>query len=384
MYPFVKLGQGMSVPPNPVESKAPPRKNDFPAWGGWTGTYYSGQVHQDKVAEAILKGKAGGYPADYKLLYITSNDYPNQYPNVNRCAEALKSSSLEFIVVFEQYMTPAARFADILLPVNTCLERNDIVTGATLGFYGLMSKAIEPVGESKGHLEICTALSARLGVSGYNDKTEAEWLKQIATGSPHIPDYETFKNTGYHKLRREEPYIAFKLQIDDPGNNPFPTPSGKIEIFSQRLADMNDPKIPAIPKYIETWESPHDPLAQNYPLQVITTHLWRRAHSQYDNVPWLRELEPQQVTLNSADAGARAIKDGDMVRVFNDRGAMILPARVTERIMPGVVDIPQGAWYAPDRNGIDRGGCANVLTRDEHSAGGAYATNTCLVQIEKA
>ena len=147
---------------------------------------------------------------------------------------------------------------------------------------------------------------------------------------------------------------------------------------------MNDPLIPPIPKYIETWESQNDPLAQKYPLQLITTHFWRRAHSQYDNLPWLQELEPQSAYMNSVDAETRGVKDGDMVRVFNDRGMTVLPARVTERIMPGVVDVPPGAWYDPDENRVDRGGCANILTRDEHSPGGAYATNTSLVQVEKA
>jgi anaerobic dimethyl sulfoxide reductase subunit A len=180
-----------------------------------------------------------------------------------------------------------------------------------------------------------------------------------------------------------EPFVAFKAQIEDPQNNPFPTPSGKIEIYSQRLADMNDPQIPPIPKYIETWESRRDPLAVKYPLQLVTTHIMRRAHSQYDNLPWLRELQIQAISINAADALARGINDGDTVRVFNDRGQMIIPARVTERIMPGVVDIPQGAWYDPDENGTDRGGCCNVLTKDEHSPGGAFCSNTSLVQVER-
>jgi len=87
--------------------------------------------------------------------------------------------------------------------------------------------------------------------------------------------------------------------------------------------------------------------------------------------------------MNSADAEARGIKDGDMVRVFNDRGEMVIPARVTERIMPGVVDIPQGAWYDPDEHGFDRGGCANILTKDVISPGGAFSSNTALVQVKK-
>ena len=383
VYPFMKLGPGMPLPPNPVESKAPPRKNTFPSWGGWT-LYRAGHVHNTKIADAILKGKAGGYPADYKLLYIANHSYPNQFANINKSVEALKAKTLEFIVGFDQFMTPAAKFADILLPTNTCMERNDITTGATVGFYGFMAKAIDSIGESKSHFDICNALAARLGISDYSDKTEAEWIRQIATGSPDITDYEAFKKDGGYKIKRQEPYVAFKQQIEDPENNPFPTPSGKIEIYCQRLADMNDPLIPPIPKYIETWEGVNDPLATKYPLQLITAHFWRRAHTQYDNIPWLRELEAQRVKINSVDAEARGIKNGDMVKVFNDRGITKLPAKVTERIMPGVVDVPQGAWYDPDENGVDVGGSANVLTRDEHSPGGAFPAHTALVQIEKA
>lgn len=147
---------------------------------------------------------------------------------------------------------------------------------------------------------------------------------------------------------------------------------------------MNNPEIPPIAKFIPSWEGRNSPMAEKYPLQLISTHLKRRTHSQFDNVPWLRELETQAILLNTIDARARDVSDGDMVRVFNDRGEVIIPAKVTERIMPGVVDIPQGAWYNPDKRGSDRGGCANVLTRDEPSPGGAFCYNTSLVQLQKA
>ena len=149
------------------------------------------------------------------------------------------------------------------------------------------------------------------------------------------------------------------------------------------MADMNDPELSPIPRYIETWEGRNDPLAGKYPLQLITSHSKRRANNQYDNIPWLRELQAQAVMMNTADAEARCIQDGDSIRVFNDRGEMIITARVTERIMPGVVDISQGAWYRPDEKGVDRGGCANVLTKDAYSPGGSFPYNTSLVQIEK-
>ena len=142
--------------------------------------------------------------------------------------------------------------------------------------------------------------------------------------------------------------------------------------------------LPPIPKYIEAWESRNDPLAEKYPLQLVTTHTRRRAHTQFENIPWLRELYPHTISIHTADAEVRGIRDGDMVRVFNDRGEMIIQARVTERIMPGVVDVPEGAWYDPDESGVDRGGCANILTNDVISPGGSFASNTALVQVKKA
>jgi len=141
---------------------------------------------------------------------------------------------------------------------------------------------------------------------------------------------------------------------------------------------------PPIPKYIESWESVNDTLSAKYPLQLITTHRRRRANSQFDNIPWLQETDPQAIEMNQIDAESRGIRDRDMVKVFNDRGTVLIPARVTERIMSGVVDLPEGAWYNPDPNGADRGGCANVLTKDTTSPGGAFPCNTALVQVKKA
>jgi anaerobic dimethyl sulfoxide reductase subunit A len=376
---YYSLGRGMRSGRNPVEHTAQARKNLIPSFGI---AMRRGRVNVAKMSDAILKGKAGGYPADYKLLYLVDTNYPNQYLNVNKAVQALKK--LEFVVMFEQFMTAGARFADVILPACTSLEKNDIALDGATGFYGYMNKAVEPVGESKCHLDACIALAEKMGVPEYNDKTDDEWIREIVAGSNDIADYDTFKRDGIHKIRLPEPHVAFKKEIGDPENNPFPTRSGKIEIFSQQLADMNDPAIPPIPKYIQTWESRNDPLAGKYPLQLVTTHLKRRAHSQYDNLPWLRELQTQAVSISTADARSRGIADGDMVRVFNDRGEMIIPVRVTERLMPGVVDVPQGAWYDPDERGVDRGGCCNILTRDEHSPGGAYCSNTTLVQVEKA
>jgi anaerobic dimethyl sulfoxide reductase subunit A len=365
--------------PNPLEQGLPGRPE------GVMVEFALGRkprIHVAKIADAILTGRAGGYFTDYKLLYVKKANYINSFPNVNKIVRALRSQSLEFIVVEEQVMTATAKYADIVLPVNTFMEREDMAYGQGLAFIGKQNKVIEPLGESKSPLQITAELAERMGITGFLDKTEEELLRYRAQLNS-IPDYGEWTQKAVHWLNLPEPHVAFKSQIEDPANNPFPTPSGKIEIYSERIADMGDPLAPPIPKYIETWESRKDPLVEKYSLQLITTHFKRRTNAQFETVPWLRELQKQAVLINLEDARARDIQDGQTVRVFNDRGEIVIRARVTERVMPGVVDVPQGAWHDPDGNGVDRGACANVLTKDEPSPGGAFAYNTALVEVEK-
>ena len=375
------VGPSISPVKNPVEAGSPSVR------GGLDISLRNRtRVHGARIWDAILEGKAGGYPSDFKLLYIVGSNCLNQTLNTNKGVKAL--DELEFIIVHEQFMTPTARFADILLPVSTIWEQIDIARPWLSGaYYIYMNKVIDTMYESKTDFNIFCELSARLGFN-YSDKTEEEWIKEIINIAPDmskdIPDYDTFKKEGVCKLRFAEPRISFEAQINDPENSHFPTPSGKIEVYSQRLAELGNPNLPPIPKYIETWESINDPLAKIYPLQLITYHFKTRAHSNFDNIPWLKHLEVQTVWINSVDAQARDIRNRDEVRVFNDRGEVVLPASVTERIMPGVVAIGQGAWYRPDRGGVDRGGCPNILTRDEYSPGGGWPTNTSLVEIRKS
>lgn len=347
-------------------------------------------LNNHKIADAILRGKAGGYPADYRMLFCLNTNYLNQDANTNRIVEAFKA--LEFAVTMDHFMTATGRYCDIVLPTCTMLERNAIGTAMEQNFIAYSGKAVETVGESRSHLDIGAGLAEKLGITNFNDMTEEELLRQSLAhfeayrdenGKP-LPDYETLKKKGIVKFNDTEPFVAFKAQIEDPENHPFDTPSGKIEIYSRKIAELNDPDIPSIPTYIEAWEGRNDPLAEKYPLQMLSTHSLVRAHSQFDNLPWLRELHPQTILMNSDDAQARGIGEGDMVHIFNDRGEMIIPARLSERIMPGVVDIKQGAWYSPDESGIDRGGCPNVLTRDAASPSGGFITSSCLIEAEKA
>ena len=376
-YSFMRMGRGMHGGPNAVEAKLPPRPYSLTT----KGFHAPGHINITHIADAILKGKAGGYHADIKLLYTVNTNYLNQHANTNKIVQALKK--LEFFVLHEQFMTPTAKFADIVLPSSTFLEKNEVTISEGLPMFGFMKKVIEPVGESKSHLDICIELSKKMGVENFSDRSEVAWLAEITKPSM-IPDFNEFHEKGFYRVPLSEPHVAFREQIEDPENHPFPTPSGKIEIFSQQVANMEHPNLPPIPKYIESWESSKDPLSQRYPLQLISSHFKTRAHTQFHTLPWLKELVLQAVSINTEDAHSRGIRDGDMARVFNDRGEMVIPAMVTDRIMPGVVDVPEGAWYEPDENGVDRGGCVNVLSCDEPSPGGAMATNTALVQVERA
>ena len=374
-------------------SAIPPGKNPFELDGpNVKGTLDIRQriikrVHINNIFDAILEGKQGGYPADIKMMWSMCNNYLNQTGNSNKAARALQK--LEFFCAQELFMTAQARYADLLLPVTSAAERSDLTRPWPSGpYFTFMNRALEPLGKCKSDLDIVSELAVRLGIEGFNPHTEDEWLKMFVDLNPeyqqHIEDYEKFKEDGIHRVKLDEPIIAFKEQIDDIENTPFTTPSGKIEIFSQRVADLSKPDTPPIPKYMPTPEDRNDPLSAKYPLQLLTPHPKNRVHSELYMVPWLREVEEHRAWVNSADAESRGIKDGDEIFVFNDRGKVAIKAWVTERIIPGVVCIFEGAWYNPDKDGIDRGACANTLTKDAYSGGGAAVLNTSLVQIEIA
>ena len=209
-------------------------------------------------------------------------------------------------------------------------------------------------------------------------------MRELAATCKEIPDYDELKRKGYHTIDLGGPFVSFKKQIEDPEGNPFATPSGKLEIYSQVLENLNDPEFPPIPKYIESWEGRNDPLAEKYPLQIISSKPKHRVHATFWEVPTLRDTQRPGIQISAVDAKARGIEDGGQVRVFNDRGEAIIPCWVTNRIMPGVVHLDEGNWFSPDENGVDRGGCPNMFTKSGFSPGTCYPCNTALVQVEKA
>ncbi|KKM93929.1 hypothetical protein LCGC14_1203480, partial [marine sediment metagenome] len=368
------------------------------------------RVHVNKIFDAILKGKAGGYPADTKFAWFAVCNFVNQIGNANKSAKAMSREDL-FTVVPELWLTPTAQYADIVLPVTGFSARSDLTRPWPSGpYFGHMNKAIEPIGECKDDITIAEELAEKLGIKNFKreelleqylknpqlapmkgvldkyDDINDKWLRLLSTMAQdvrqHVKDYDKYKKEAIHRVDLKEPYIAFKKNIDDFENNPFPTPSGKIEIYSDQIASWNNPICPPIAKYTPTWENRDDPLTEKYPLQLISPHPRQRVHSELYKIEWLMEAIPHRMWINPADAAPRGIRNGDMCLTFNDRGTVAIEVFVTKRIIPGVVCIYEGAWYNPDENGIDRGACANTLTKDAMSEGGAAALKTCLVQVK--
>lgn len=211
---------------------------------------------------------------------------------------------------------------------------------------------------------------------------------------PALPAYEELKRMGIYK--RKDPnghFVAYRDFRRDPEAHPLNTPSGKIEIYSSRLAEIaarwqleKDDVISPLPVYASTFEGWDDPLRSQYPLQLFGFHYKARTHSSYGNVDVLQAACRQEVWINPLDAKKRGINNGDLVRVFNQRGEVRLPAKVTPRIMPGVSAMGQGAWHDANMAGdrVDHGACMNTLTTHRPSPlakGNPQHTN--LVDIEK-
>lgn len=381
-------------------------------WAGGTGEYtvharpglplpenpYPVQIPVFLWTDAIARGRelgeadgvrGGDHPlSDIKMmLNLAGNTLINQHGDINRTAEILRDESkCEFILCSDLFMTASARFADILLPGVSMFECENITKPWQYGeFLGFCNKCIDPLYEGRFEYEWLSAVARRLGLfeEFTEGRTHGQWLehiyRELQKREPELPDYGAFKAAGIYRYSDTPVGVAFERERADPETYPFPTPSGKIELYAGCVRHMQfHEEFPPIPRYMAPPEGPQDALAARYPLQLVGWHSLRRCHSIHDNNRSLQPLDPQTLWIHPVDALARGICEGDAVLVFNDRGATRVPAHVTDQILQGVTALSQGAWYDPDADGVDRAGSINVLTSARptpYAHGNAQHTN---------
>ena len=400
-----------------------------------------GEISQEEYKNVI--GNAPGNPLpNIQMVILESNNHPNSLPDINSNIRAMKK--VGFSVVFSYYTeSTAARYADILLPqIATAYEGRHCVcptlstdlfkSGYYRGNYLLYrQKCVDPPGEVKSGDWVWVQIARRLGIAqlysprladvpddrwdevieDLHKEAYEKWAvrKDIAFLNP--PNWEEFQKKPVFRCEIKDPHYPCKTDLEN-GENPFNgTESGKIEFYSKGLAKGPDHlatneffpgsgkcygggNLPPMAEMVmggkDTFYSKD---TEKYPLLMSSPHSHYRIHSFLDNNPWLRDdCYRHAVWIGVADAKARVIKDGDLVRVYNDIGEMIIPAYVTSKIVPGTVCIFHGAWYKPSErksqlmpDGIDIGGAPNVLIHNEDLPQTVIGFLPCkgLVQVEK-
>jgi biotin/methionine sulfoxide reductase len=355
-----------------------------------------------RVADMLLdpgggydfNGQRRTYP-DVRLVYWAGGNPYHHHQDLNRLNGAWNRP--ETVIVNESWWTATAQRADIVFPATTTLERNDIGSSSRDRFVIAMKKAIEPVGEARDDYAIFSALAQRLGyLQDFTEgRDQAQWLRFIyerfagiaaSKGHPQ-PDLETLWEKGYHELMPpEKDYVLFEAFHADPQANPLKTPSGRIEIASDKVAAMNYADCPGHPVWLEPDEWLGKASAE-YPLHLMTIQPPDTLHSQGDFAPVSAAHKiggREAVRLNPRDAALRGIHEGDAVRLYNARGACLGGALIDEAVLEGVAVMATGAWYAPDAQGLDVNGNPNVLAADR---GTSSLTQGCaalsvLVQVE--
>jgi trimethylamine-N-oxide reductase (cytochrome c) len=376
--------------------------------------------------------------APVRMMFKYGGSLISTMNNTNRHVKMFQSQNLEFVVSQAIWFEGDTKFADIILPACTNFERTDISEWAGLGGYGhhgqqqlnhrviiFQAPAIEPLGESKSDFWIFNEICKRLGLANYFSEgvNEIDWVKRLfdASDLPKVISWKKFMKRGYYVVPSEKEHLRAPVSFrwfwegrkkDVPEPHPLPsdyskeflkglqTQSGKLEFECNSLKRAKDPERPPVVEYVPSWEGPQSgELFRKYPIQLLTPHSKYSFHTQGDgkdsfllNIPdhrvKVKDWYYWVVRMNSEDAAERGIKQHDLVKVYNDRGAVICAAVLTQRLPRGVASSYEAsATYAPmgdPGRSVDRGGVMNLLmphrsqTKSTHSLAGAQG----LVGIE--
>ncbi|TPJ73736.1 molybdopterin guanine dinucleotide-containing S/N-oxide reductase [Mesorhizobium sp. B2-7-1] len=341
------------------------------------------------------------YPG-IRLVYWAGGNPFHHHQDLNRLVEAWQRP--ETVIVNEQFWTATARHADIVLPVTTALERNDLAFSNRENLIVAMKQAIEPFQEARDDFAIFADLAAQLGTSdAFTEGRGAdEWIRHLygqamasaGAAGVEMPLFDRFWQDGHAELARSVTSQTFLGAFRaDPERHPLATPSGRIELFSATIGSFGYDDCPGH----AVWREPrewlgNDRLAERFPLHLLSPQPADKLHSQYDHGSVSRASKISgraPLLINREDAATRGIGDGAVVKVFNDRGSCLAGAVLTDSLIPGVVQLPTGAWFDPGRpgepEGLEKHGNPNVLTPDRGTSRLAQSPtcNSTLVQVSR-
>ncbi|MEO1978193.1 MAG: molybdopterin-dependent oxidoreductase [Paracoccaceae bacterium] len=352
-----------------------------------------------EVRDMDYNGQRLTLPAP-RLVYWAGGNPFHHHQDINRL---LRGWALpETIVVHEHVWTATARHADIVLPATMGVERDDISTSSNDRYLVAMRKAVAPLGEARDDYAIFSALAARLGIAEtFTEGRGADaWIAflyeqtrgKAAERGVDMPDFAAWREAGfYEKPAPAESYTSFAAFRRDPDAFPLRTPSGRIELFSETIAGFGYDDCPPHPSWLPPREALSSPRVRRFPLHLLTTQPAHRLHGQLDPVGTSRASKifgREPLHIHPATAAQRGLKEGDIVRVWNDRGACLAGVLTDPAMRPDVVRMATGAWYDPLLPGqpgcLDLHGNPNVLTHDRPSSSLSQgpAAQSCLVEVE--
>ena len=360
-----------------------------------------------RISDLLLKpnenfnfdGKKYKYP-DTKIVYWAGGNPFHHHQDLNRLIKAWEKP--DTIICNEWCWNTLAKRSDIVLPCTTPLERKDIMMTPRDPYVVSMSKLVDPYGQARNDYEIFTGIAKKMGVEkkfteNRNQEEWQEWIynqtfNRATAANIKIPTYKKFREDGWFKVRDpKEPTIMLKDFRKDPVKNALDTPSGKIEIFSKTVSDFGYDDCPGHPVWLEPceWLGKKNKV---YPIHLISNQPKDKLHSQIDHGKYSKSLKingREPLEINPKDADQRGLKNGDIVRLFNDRGSCLAGVRINKKIREKVVQMSTGAWHDPkdlsEPNSMCKHGNPNVLTCDKGTSnlGQGPIAHSCLVEIEK-